>query len=646
MGGSLMNQRFSFGRAPAWNPYIIDGNVLNEQHDFFPAGYEFFQRKVRFYEIQFITGEKAGKLIIDGQHYKPRKGDLFFRKPGMKLQGVAGFYSYNVCFDPVYDESRQHCYHSNIPFWASDENTMLPDGGYFDDLPIKYNTNRFNELEPLFSGIIQAFSDDRQTNQPRMKGALLLILKIIFEELDDTRARANPSMALENQTTKQYYERIMVSKQFIDQHLDHKLSLDTLAHGFGSSPGFFSRIFKKIIGITPFEYIIESRLILARHLLTTSGMSIEQVASACGFDNISYFYRIFKRRFQITPALLSEGYRRHAEESDEEKAESNPDAPDNFSGEGDLPADCYPPGKMPDNEPNFLSGYPYIIDYTYNNQPNFMFPVGVKMVPRMVRFYEIELIIGGAGKEITDGKHFNASRGDIFFRKPGMVCQGISGYYFYEIAFDPVFNESRRYCYDSPITFYLSDHATILPNKDFFPHFPYKYRTNRLSKLEPLFRSIVQSFPKRKDDLPLYIRTNLLKILNMVHEELNTTRTVTFEDETVKHNYEKIMICKQLIDDHPDQKFSLEMLAEVSGLSQNFFSKIFKQIIGSSPLEYITETRIQLAKSLLATSVLSIQEISSRTGFDDVTYFYRIFKRHTNMTPNAFRHRFAVSSTK
>ena len=268
------------------------------------------------------------------------------------------------------------------------------------------------------------------------------------------------------------------------------------------------------------------------------------------------------------------------------------------------------------------------------------------MVPRVVRFYEIELIIGGAGKEIADGRHFKASRGDIFFRKPGMVHQGISGYYFYEIAFDPVYSESRRHCYESPIPFYLPDNRTILPDKDFFPHFPYKYHTNRFSELEPLFAGIVQSFPKRKEDQQLENRANLLKILMIVNEELSASRPVAFENRMIKNNYEKIMICKRFIDSHPEYKFSLEMLAGMSGLSRNFFGKIFKQIIGSSPLEYINKARIELAKNLLAKSHMSIEEISSRSGFEDVPYFYRMFKRHTNMTPNTFRQKFTESQDK
>jgi transcriptional regulator GlxA family with amidase domain len=645
------------------DPYIFNVNCDIEPNNFFPAGYEYFPRTVRFYEIQLITGgviEKTGggKLIIEGQHYEARKGDLFFRKPGMKVQGIAGFYSYNVAFDPVYSESRKHCYHSNIPFWASDEQTQLPEGNFFDHLPYKYNTAKFQEFELLFSELLQSFLKDPQANQPGMKSLLLQILNLVNDELD------NSFIPSEKRITDHYYERVMNSKRFIDTNLGNKLTLENLALQFGTNPNLFMKAFKKVMGLTPFEYIIESRLTKARELLTTTtSLSIEEVASACGFEDISYFYRLFKQRFEITPALLSEGYRNRApiheaQESTEGIVESLPpimEAPLKEASppkeesppkegsppmEGATQLDDAPPLEGKDisvKKPALLSIAPYIIGCTYNNQPDYVFPVGVKMVPRVVRYYEIELILGGAGKEVTEGQHFNASRGDIFFRRPGIVNQGISGYYFCEIAFDPVFSEFHRGYYESTTPFYLPEPETILPDKGFFAHFPYKYHTARMAELEPLFTLICRTYLGQKENWRPEANANLVKILTIVTEELSVHPTIIFEKQAVDNNYDRVMACKSLIDNHPERKFSLEMLAGMCGVSRNFFSKIFKQVIGTAPFEYISAARLNLAKTLLATSHLSIEEISARCGFDYTAYFYRLFKRHFKMTPNTFR---------
>jgi AraC-like DNA-binding protein len=289
------------------------------------------------------------------------------------------------------------------------------------------------------------------------------------------------------------------------------------------------------------------------------------------------------------------------------------------------------------NNPEPLQIDPYIIGCAFDNQTNYVFPVGVKMVPRVVRYYEIELIIGGAGKEVTEGRHFNASRGDIFFRRPGMFIQSISGYYFCEIAFDPVFSEGRRVFYDSPTPFFLTEPETTLPDERLLAHFPYKYHTSRMSELEPLFINICRSYLEHKDNWRPEANANLLKILTIMTEELSSHPPIIFAEQANNSNYDKIMACKSFIDQHPEYKFSLETLADMCGVSRNFFYKIFKQVMGTAPFEYINEARLKLAKILLTNSRLSIEEISIRCGFDNPTYFYRLFKRHFKMTPNTFR---------
>jgi transcriptional regulator GlxA family with amidase domain len=636
------------------NPYIIESGCINERNNFYPAGYEFFPRITRFYEIQFITGGAAkktggGKLILEGQHYETQKGDLFFIKPGMQVQGIAGYFSYNLGFDPVYSESREYCYHSNIPFWASDDLTRLPDGDFFDDLPYQYHTAKFDEFEPLFSQIRQKFLNDPQANQPYMKSLLLQILNLVYDELD-----SNLSRDLGIRSDDHNYQRVMNSKLFIDSNLGGKLTLENLARQFGTSPAFFVKVFKKIMGITPFEYIIEGRLTKARMLLTTTtSLSINEVASSCGFENISYFYRLFKQRFEITPVQFSEGYRNRARTLEAEEStdgndagalliDGSPSKKGTSPWETPSPREANPTGDIvrhfvAGDNPEPLPIDPYIIGCTYNNQPDYVFPVGVKMVPRVVRYYEIELIIGGAGKEITEGQHFNASRGDIFFRRPGMFIQSISGYYFCEIAFDPVFSEGRRNFYESPTPFFLPEPETILPDERLLAHFPYKYHTAKLAELEPLFISICRSYLEHKENWRPEANANLLKILAIVALELSTHPPIIFEKQAIYNKYDRVMALKSFIDQHPEYQFSLENLAEMCGVSRNFVYKIFKQVMGKAPFEYINEARLRLAKTLLITSRISIEEISTRCGFDNPNYFYRVFKRHIKMTPNTFR---------
>lgn len=86
-----------------------------------------------------------------------------------------------------------------------------------------------------------------------------------------------------------------------------------------------------------------------------------------------------------------------------------------------------------------------------------------------------------------------------------------------------------------------------------------------------------------------------------------------------------------------DKEISVENLAAMACLSTDHFSRTFKSIIGMSPNEYIIVKRVEKAQALLLTTELSQAEIMEEAGIKNISYFTRVFKKHTNLTPSAFR---------
>ena len=87
----------------------------------------------------------------------------------------------------------------------------------------------------------------------------------------------------------------------IKEHFDEEIRLDDLMEICGLSKSYFIREFKKQVGSTPHEYLLAYRLRQAKQLLQTSGHSIEDIASECGFNSTSHFARAFKKENQMTP---------------------------------------------------------------------------------------------------------------------------------------------------------------------------------------------------------------------------------------------------------------------------------------------------------------------------------------------------------
>ena len=96
-------------------------------------------------------------------------------------------------------------------------------------------------------------------------------------------------------------EQIERSMQFILKHLDAQLSLDDLAHEAQMSRSYYSTSFRKLNGVSVWEYIMNMRIENAQHLLETTDRSILDISGSCGYNNISNFNRAFRRVTGKTP---------------------------------------------------------------------------------------------------------------------------------------------------------------------------------------------------------------------------------------------------------------------------------------------------------------------------------------------------------
>lgn len=94
---------------------------------------------------------------------------------------------------------------------------------------------------------------------------------------------------------------------------------------------------------------------------------------------------------------------------------------------------------------------------------------------------------------------------------------------------------------------------------------------------------------------------------------------------------------KAYIVNHIDREITRKELAEQIYVHPDYLSHVFKEKTGMSVSDYITNVRIDHAKTLLLTTEDSISEIASKSGYADTTYFGRVFKKQTTMTPKEYR---------
>lgn len=114
-------------------------------------------------------------------------------------------------------------------------------------------------------------------------------------------------------------------------------------------------------------------------------------------------------------------------------------------------------------------------------------------------------------------------------------------------------------------------------------------------------------------------------------------------DNSVKEGAEKsniLMPALNYIDDNFRDDFSISELAEISGVSQQYLCRIFKQTMNLRPNEYVTRRRLNEAKRLLCETELQVSEISAQSGFSDTGYFCTVFRRYESMTPTEYRKKY------
>jgi transcriptional regulator GlxA family with amidase domain len=81
-------------------------------------------------------------------------------------------------------------------------------------------------------------------------------------------------------------------------------------------------------------------------------------------------------------------------------------------------------------------------------------------------------------------------------------------------------------------------------------------------------------------------------------------------------------------------------MVRLSGLSERSFKRRFAHATGMSPLEYVHTLRLEDAKLTLETSELPIEAIANEAGYEDSSFFSRLFRRKVGLTPAQYRRRF------
>ncbi len=172
---------------------------------------------------------------------------------------------------------------SPVQHWSCKEDGWGPDG--------------YGELARMFPPYNGRMQPPREDTQPatacRIQGLLLITIARLLRALDaSTLDSFHP----------QYYQ-LKSAVDYMQSHYQQNPSLRDIAARVNLAPNYFHRQFTALFGISPFNFMMKQRLNNARHLLSSTSLTIKEIAEAVGYENPLYFSRVFTAQLGMAPSL-------------------------------------------------------------------------------------------------------------------------------------------------------------------------------------------------------------------------------------------------------------------------------------------------------------------------------------------------------
>ncbi|OGV43012.1 MAG: hypothetical protein A2X48_11175 [Lentisphaerae bacterium GWF2_49_21] len=129
----------------------------------------------------------------------------------------------------------------------------------------------------------------------------------LFEMLVDvSRIARGHSLRRETMTPaeRRHYERFIVIRAKMLENYTETQTIDGLAYQANLSPERFAALYRKFFNSTPISDLIDARILAAKRILSYSLKTMKETALECGFDDLHYFSRMFRRRTRYSPAAF------------------------------------------------------------------------------------------------------------------------------------------------------------------------------------------------------------------------------------------------------------------------------------------------------------------------------------------------------
>lgn len=254
---------------------------------------------------------------------------------------------------------------------------------------------------------------------------------------------------------------------------------------------------------------------------------------------------------------------------------------------------------------------------------------GKDMIQELHRhdFYYILVLEKGSGSHEIDFTSYEIFDHSIFLMRPGQVHQltlrtGSTGYLL-QFKTDFFYTQNKL----SQELLRKVSHVNFCSITD-----------NGFKKLEAILSYIVKEYREKQEGYHEVIKSNLsIFFIELVRHRQNKNIAAIDPKHYSQEQLEKFL---DLIETNITKNKQVSQYAEMLHISTYQLNAITKTVLNKTPSELINEHIILESKRQLLATSNQVNQIADQLGYDDISYFIRFFKKHTDYSPEAFRHNF------
>lgn len=245
--------------------------------------------------------------------------------------------------------------------------------------------------------------------------------------------------------------------------------------------------------------------------------------------------------------------------------------------------------------------------------------------------FEINYIVNGAAQFRCANKDIIANKGDIVIITPNTI-HSVYPYMDFDDTHDALVFSSEMFGLSSDDRCVASFIRPIINGTlEITPHItkdkPY------YDEIKKCTESIFNCVKINSAQYDLLLKSELLKLLWI----LSNNGEISKSAFAISTDLEELKPAIQFITENYREDITIDKLSELSHLSKSYFMNRFKQYFGIGAMEYIIQLRIKSACEALQGSNKTITQISSESGFNNLSNFNRQFKKTVGCTPKEYR---------